>query len=169
MPQACRWGVPTVYKQRKVSAPAPVTHLSDDELRQRIFANATALFPSSSSPGTEGTYDIVYGSRPRLLEAKHTERNDEPPWQYAMLVRKSTSGDVTPLMRGQAWSTDAPWSMVLQGLLDVTATAIHRRIGSVPVPSSSTVEDLPPYAPPAVRMQVGTAGREIVVVAQAVS
>ncbi|KAK4548661.1 hypothetical protein LTR36_009572 [Oleoguttula mirabilis] len=114
------------------------------------------LFPSSTS--SDGTYEIVYGSRPRQVDVKDIGRREEPPWQYAMLVRKSASGEITPLIRGQAWSTDAPWSMVLQGLLDITATAIHRKIGSNPVPPLGSSEDLPAYAPRAAGVQEGVLG-----------
>jgi hypothetical protein len=69
----------------------------------------------------------------------------ENPWQYAMLVRRNPSGEYTPLIKGQAWSTATPWSMVLQGLLDVTAAAIHRKFAGTQMPPLGVVEELPRY------------------------
>ncbi|TKA77004.1 hypothetical protein B0A55_01967 [Friedmanniomyces simplex] len=107
-------------------------------------ANATVLFPSAAS--TTNAYEIVYGSRPRLSSSKDaTSGCEDPPWQYAMLVRQSPSGDYTPLIRGVAWSTQAPWSMVLQGLLDATACAVHKQFGSLPMPAVEMGEELPRY------------------------
>ena len=80
----------------------------------------------------------MYGTRPRV---------DESPWQYALLVRRQPSGDFTPLIRGQAWSTEVPWSMALQGLLDTTATAIHKKLGTLQMPPLGVNEELPRYTP----------------------
>ncbi|TKA81028.1 hypothetical protein B0A55_02482 [Friedmanniomyces simplex] len=108
------------------------------------LTNAAVLFPSAAS--TTNAYEIVYGSRPRLSSSKDaTSGCEDPPWQYAMLVRQSPSGDYTPLIRGVAWSTQAPWSMVLQGLLDATACAVHKRFGSLPMPAVGMGEELPRY------------------------
>ena len=62
-----------------------------------------------------------------------------------MLVRQSPSGEYAPLIRGVAWSTQAPCSMVLQGLLDATACAVHKRFGSLPMPEVEMGEELPLY------------------------
>lgn len=62
-----------------------------------------------------------------------------------MLLRCSPSGEYTPLMRGQAWSTTVPWSMALQGLLDTTAAAIHKKLGVREMPAPGMVEELPRY------------------------
>ncbi|KAK5135476.1 hypothetical protein LTR08_005264 [Meristemomyces frigidus] len=152
MLQAANWGVPNSYKPKKT----PSTHLSDDELRRRIFANVTVLFPSSTA--SDGSYEIVYGSRPRSPEAQNTHGSDASSWQYAMAVRRNGSGDYTPLVRGQASSAALPWSMVLQGLLDVTATAIHRKLSGVPMPILGIVEQLPVYSPPVARGEGQTLG-----------
>jgi hypothetical protein len=72
---------------------------------------------------------------------------EDSPYQYAMLVRRNPSGDFTPLIRGTAWSTAVPWSMVLQGLLDTTAAAIHKKLGTVQVPPLGINEELPRYSP----------------------
>ena len=105
-------------------------------------ANATVLYPSSGSQ--DNAYEIVYGTRPR---APGKEQSEENPWQYAMLVRRSPAGDFTPLIRGQPWSTDVPWQMALQGLLDATATAIHKKLGSHQMPPLGANEELPRYTP----------------------
>ncbi|KAK0260531.1 hypothetical protein LTR91_001261 [Friedmanniomyces endolithicus] len=141
MLQAGKWGIhcSTKSKTRKSQA----TQLSDDEIRRRIIANATVLFPSAAATNA---YEIVYGSRPRLSSSRDaTSGCDDPPWQYAMLVRQSPSGEYAPLIRGVAWSTQAPWSMVLQGLLDATACAVHKRLGSLPMPEVGMGEELPLY------------------------
>ena len=107
------------------------------------------LFPSGSSSHLESnSYEIVYGTRPRYPSEK-PEGEDDSPWQYAMLVRRTPSGEFKPLMRGHVWSTAAPWSMALQGLLDATAIAIHKKLGSVQMPPLGINEELPRYSPPA--------------------
>ena len=63
-----------------------------------------------------------------------------------MLVRRSPSGDYTPIIKGTAWSSTVPWSMVLQGLLDTTAAAIHKKLGAVQVPPLGINEELPRYS-----------------------
>ena len=108
-------------------------------------ANAAVLFPSSSQ---SNAYEIVYGVfRPKVL-AKDAPVEEK---QYAMLVRRSPSGEYTPLMRGQAWSAEKPWSLALQGLLDVTAAAIHKKFGSAQMPPLGINEELPSYSPSLVR------------------
>lgn len=146
MLQAGKWGVPGVAKSNKVKQNA----LDDEEIRSRILANARVLFPSS---GSNESYEIVYGSRPRAPSPpspnsfiRESTSHNEPPWQYAMLVRRNPSGDYTALIKGQAWSTTTPWSMVLQGLLDVTAAAIHKKYGMAPTPPLGIVEELPRYS-----------------------
>ena len=64
-----------------------------------------------------------------------------------MLVRRNPSGDFTPLIRGMAWSSDVSWGMVLQGLLDTTAAAIHKKLGAIQVPPLGVSEELPRYSP----------------------
>ncbi|KAK0249169.1 hypothetical protein LTR91_025665 [Friedmanniomyces endolithicus] len=141
MLQAGKWGIPSCARSKTRKSPA--TQLSDDEIRRRILANATVLFPSAAATNA---YEIVYGSRPRLTSSRDaTSGCDDPPWQYAMLVRRSPSGEYAPLIRGVAWSTQAPWSMVLQGLLDATACAVHKRFGSLPMPEVEMGEELPLY------------------------
>ena len=151
--------MPTVVKTKKKTTEP--TNLSDDELRRRIYgksaangcamsrvtneeaANAAVLFPSSSTQNN--AYEIVYGTRPRP-PSKETPGVEENPFQYAMLVRRTPTGEFTPLMKGQAWSTDKPWSMALQGLLDVTASAIHKKLGSREMPPLGISEELPTYS-----------------------
>lgn len=174
------WGVPSCTKKQAKAKP---TALDDDELRRRIFggslplassplvrpevdinsaANAVVLFPSSSSSQTIDTYEIIYGSKPRYPSEKQYSpgcsslTSEEPPWQYALLVRRNQNGDYTALIRGQAWSTTVPWSMVLQGLLDATATAVHRKFGCAQMPPLGVVEELPRYEAPAAE----TGGRQ---------
>ncbi|KAF2767080.1 hypothetical protein EJ03DRAFT_353383 [Teratosphaeria nubilosa] len=144
MLQAAKWGVPSASKANKTKA----SQLSDDEIRRRIFANASVLFPSSNS--ADSSYEIVYGSKPRTPSVPSLNASTvtlESPWQYAMLVRRNPSGEYTPLIKGQSWSTATPWSMVLQGLLDVTATAIHKKFGGTQMPPLGAVEELPRYSP----------------------
>jgi len=146
MLQAGKWGVPSVAKSNKATQNA----LNNEEIRGRILANARVLFPSS---GSNEVYEIVYGSRPRASTSpspnsfiRESTAKSEPPWQYAMIVRRNPSGDYTALIRGQAWSTTTPWSMVLQGLLDATAAAIHKKYGMAPTPPLGIVEELPRYS-----------------------
>lgn len=79
---------------------------------------------------------------------------EENPFQYAMLVRRTPTGEFLPLMKGQAWSTEKPWSMALQGLLDVTASAIHKKLGSREMPPLGISEELPTYSPAALARTV---------------
>lgn len=71
--------------------------------------------------------------------------------QYAMVVRRNPNGGYTPLIKGQSWATSQPWSMVLQGLLDTTATLIHKTIGQATMPQLGLYEELPRYSPQAQR------------------
>lgn len=135
-----------------------LARLSDDEMRQRIFcklckaimmvntddiqANAAVLFPSSSTHLQNTSYEIVYG-----CSTKAPEEQSSKPWQYAMLVRRNPNGDFTPLIKGSQWSTEVPWSRALQGLLDTTAIAIHKKLGNVQMPPLGVREDLPRYSP----------------------
>lgn len=64
-----------------------------------------------------------------------------------MIVRKNQNGSYTPLIKGQAWSTTVPWSNVLAGLLDTTATLIHKTIGQAQMPPLGILEELPLYTP----------------------
>ncbi|PPJ54233.1 hypothetical protein CBER1_05172 [Cercospora berteroae] len=140
--QSGGWPVPrsTIKSKKHI-----VAQLSDDELRKRIFANTAVLFPSLPSPLVEGSpYEIVYASKAR-------EGEDGNPWQYAMIVRRNPSGGYTPLIKGQSWATSQPWSMVLQGLLDTTATLIHKTIGQATMPQLGLYEELPRYSPQAQR------------------
>ncbi|KAF2212410.1 hypothetical protein CERZMDRAFT_121239 [Cercospora zeae-maydis SCOH1-5] len=133
------WPVPrSSTKSKKHSA----AQLSDDELRKRIFANIAVLFPSSPSPLESNPYEIVYASKAR-------EGDDGNPWQYAMVVRRNPNGGFTPLIKGQSWATSQPWSMILQGLLDTTATLIHKTIGQATMPQLGLYEALPRYTPQA--------------------
>ena len=115
-------------------------HLSDDELRRRIMANALVLFPS---PSDDNNYEIVYAAYPRIPEKKAKAADPPPPWQYAILIRKDAIGDYQPLLKGTAWSTSVPWTYALRGLLDTSALAIHKKFASAALP-----EELPGYSPP---------------------
>ncbi|KAK3658000.1 hypothetical protein LTR22_009052 [Elasticomyces elasticus] len=128
----------------KTTKTQPV-HLSDKELRHRIFVNAAILFPSCSGADA---YEIVYACRPSYHSLKEpTSVPDASSWQYALLVRRTPSGGCVPLVRGIAWtSPKAPWSMVLQGLLDATAALVHRRFVDAPMPAIEVDEEaLPEY------------------------
>lgn len=109
--------------------------------------------------GESSPYEIVYGSKPRDKES------EELPWvglsdgakpltpayvaqQYAMVVRRNETGGYTPLIKGPASSVSTSWSIVLQGLLDTTATLIHKTIGQARMPPLGILEALPQYSPP---------------------
>ena len=119
-------------------------HLSEDEIRHRIFANASVLFPSTSN---ENDYEIVYAAYPRIPEKK-AKTADPPPWQYAILVRKDTNGNHQLLLKGSAWSTAVPWTHALRGLLDASAAEIHKSLAKTALPGVAGVEELPGYSPP---------------------
>ncbi|KAF2725146.1 hypothetical protein K431DRAFT_281117 [Polychaeton citri CBS 116435] len=120
---------------------------SEDELRRRIFVNASVLFPHSVTQALDGnqSFEIVYGTWPHPSTGKKKTSSSEPPYEYALLVRRNPSGDFTPLMRGNGWSTSAAWSLALNGLLDVTSAAIHRKFANMPCPSLESAEELPNY------------------------
>lgn len=114
---------------------------TEDELRRAILANAAVLFP----PPASQYFDIVFATYPRLPDKK--SKADTPPWQYAILLRKTSTGESEALMKGTAWSTGIPWSHALRGLLDNTATAIHKKFAKTVMPGIAGVEELPEYSP----------------------
>lgn len=62
-----------------------------------------------------------------------------------MLVRRMPSGEYTPLLRGQSMSTERPWSLVLQVLLEATAQGVHKKFGNRRLPPLGVSEILPVY------------------------
>jgi len=116
-------------------------------------ANAAVLFPSS--PTQQTVYEIVYGSHPAKPTFADTPdpyfpAGEQPPpgseEQYAMLVRRLPSGEFTPLLKGQSMSTERPWSLVLQVLLEATAHGIHKKLGNRRMPPLGVSENLPVYS-----------------------
>ena len=133
-----------------------LTELSDDEIRKRIFgltsnvpphvrrltyqiANAAVLFPGPT------TFIVAYASKPVATITVGNRSITDGPWQYALLVRQTPSGEYVLLMRGSAWSSQTPWSMVLQSLLDSTAEAIHQHFASTDAPAIGCNVGLPQY------------------------
>lgn len=122
----------------------PHEERTEDELRRAILANATVLFPSVTPQAFD--FDIVFATYPRLPDKK--SKIETPPWQYAILVRQDRrTGESQALLKGTAWSTGVPWSHALRGLLDNTASAVHKKFAKVALPGVAGVEELPEYSP----------------------
>lgn len=109
-------------------------------LTERI-ANATVLFPSSTPHPPPTGFEIVLALCPVCTAAGQADI----PAQYAMLVRRASSGEYVPLLKGEAYNRSAPFTKPLRSLFEHSARAIHTKYAGVRLPAMGYVEHLPRY------------------------